>query len=296
MRIAHISDLHLPPLPFPGLPKLMSKRVFGYLNYVRNRASDQSEAIVEALCADLLAAAPDHIIVSGDLVNIALPDEVDRARAFLANLGAAEDVTVTLGNHDAYVPGAAAKAAAAYASYLKSDDGRTGFPVVRRRGDVVIVGLSTASASPPGFATGRVGADQLDRATAALERHADAVRVVAIHHPPDPALARGRRGLKDVDAVRSGLAGAGASLIVHGHNHRASLATLETVDGPARIVGVPSASSDGSHAEPSGYALYDIDAPSGRIRLTRRRLCEDRTAFATEETRTLSDGLDAPVS
>jgi len=35
LRIAHLSDLHLGPLPRPAFGALMSKRVFGYVNTLR---------------------------------------------------------------------------------------------------------------------------------------------------------------------------------------------------------------------------------------------------------------------
>jgi len=35
--LAHLSDPHLPPLPEPRASELAGKRVFGYLNWRRNR-------------------------------------------------------------------------------------------------------------------------------------------------------------------------------------------------------------------------------------------------------------------
>ncbi|GAB5376349.1 MAG: hypothetical protein AcusKO_28110 [Acuticoccus sp.] len=62
LRIAHLSDPHLGPLPRPSLPALMSKRaVFGYLNWVRNRRKSLAGGILDTLLADLNAQRPDHI-------------------------------------------------------------------------------------------------------------------------------------------------------------------------------------------------------------------------------------------
>ena len=58
--------------------------------------------IVEAIKAD----KPDHLAVTGDLVNLALDAELELARLWLETLGRPEDVSVVPGNHDAYVPGA----------------------------------------------------------------------------------------------------------------------------------------------------------------------------------------------
>ena len=59
------------------------------------------------IVGDLKAQAPDHIAVTGDLVNISLAAEYAPARAWLDALGPPQDVTLVPGNHDAYVRGAA---------------------------------------------------------------------------------------------------------------------------------------------------------------------------------------------
>ena len=59
--------------------------------------------MLAALVADLKARTPDHIAVTGDLVNLSLPSEFVAARAWLDALGNPRDVSVVPGNHDAYV-------------------------------------------------------------------------------------------------------------------------------------------------------------------------------------------------
>ncbi|MEO1102884.1 MAG: metallophosphoesterase, partial [Pseudomonadota bacterium] len=111
---------------------------------------------------------------------------------------------------------------------------------------------------------------QCEALRTALDRADDAYKIVLIHHPPDRALASGHRGLVDVAAVRDVLAEGCVDLVLHGHNHRASEATLATARGTAHIIGVPSASSDGVKHELAGYGLIDIDLVRKRVRLTRR--------------------------
>ena len=65
------------------------------------------------IVADMKAQAPDHIAVTGDIANIALPAEFTRGRDWLESLGDATDVTFVPGNHDVYVRQAAADAARA---------------------------------------------------------------------------------------------------------------------------------------------------------------------------------------
>ena len=69
-RLAHLSDVHLGPLPPVSFADLASKRVTGYVNWRRNRAHRMMDNALDALIADMLGQRPDHIAVTGDLVNL----------------------------------------------------------------------------------------------------------------------------------------------------------------------------------------------------------------------------------
>src|SRR5882672_8065288 len=101
--LAHLSDPHLAPLPRPRPRELASKRLIGYLHWRRIRHLVHRTAALDAITRDLAAMRPDHVAVTGDLVNIALPSEFARARHWLEGLGGPADVSVVPGNHDAYV-------------------------------------------------------------------------------------------------------------------------------------------------------------------------------------------------
>lgn len=281
-RLAHLSDPHLGPLPRPPLASLLSKRIFGYLNWQKNRRRALGANVLAALLNDVAAQNVDHVCVTGDLVNIALAEEFCNAARWLEGLGDPSDVSVVPGNHDAYVPGAARRAVEVWARWCSGDAG-AGFPFARRRGPILIAGVSTAVATPPLFASGRVGKTQLAGLAALLDRHDDAFKVVMIHHPPDTAEAAGRRGLDDVEAVREVLSAGCVDLVLHGHMHRASLNWLETPRGRAAMIGVPSASSDGSKHPIAGYALVDIDAERHTARLVRRGLAAPDGKVRTTE-------------
>ena len=102
--LAHVSDVHLAPLPTPRPSELLSKRGLGYLNWLRKRRAIHRADMLAALVADLKARAPDHIAVTGDLVNLSLTKRVCARRAIGSTaLGEPRDVTFVPGNHDAYV-------------------------------------------------------------------------------------------------------------------------------------------------------------------------------------------------
>src|SRR4051794_26646023 len=160
--LAHLSDPHLGPIAAPRLAELFGKRAIGYVNWRRNRRGAHREEVLAVLVADLKAQKPDHIAVTGDLVNIALASEFAPARQWLEALGSPDDVTVIPGNHDAYVRNTAGHSHRIWRDYMGSD-GETGlptFPFLRRRGPLSLIGTSSALPTAPFMATGRLGSVQ----------------------------------------------------------------------------------------------------------------------------------------
>ena len=119
--LAHLSDPHLPPLPAARLRDLTGKRALGYLNWTRNRHKYHRREVLDALVADMQAQRPDHIAVTGDLVNLALEAEFAPAQAWLESVGTPQQVTVVPGNHDAYVRATRHRFAGAFEQYLRGD-------------------------------------------------------------------------------------------------------------------------------------------------------------------------------
>jgi 3',5'-cyclic AMP phosphodiesterase CpdA len=264
--LAHISDPHLGPMPRPRFADLLGKRITGYLNWQLRRAPHHLPGTIDAVVNDLLAAHPDHVVVTGDLVNLALPDEFAMARKFLARLGPPEKVSVIPGNHDFYVRGAEEGYLGAWRDFLSADEvGKFSFPFLRRRGPVAIIGTSTAVATPLFFATGRLSGEQLAQLESLLEklRREKCFRVVLIHHPPvgdRPWLRR----LEDAEAFRAVIARRGAELVLAGHDHIAARHEIPGPDGPVPVLQVPSASAPfGDKHCDAGYNLYRIDGAPG---------------------------------
>jgi 3',5'-cyclic AMP phosphodiesterase CpdA len=263
--LAHLSDLHLASRP--RLTELAGKRGLGFINWHRGRKNIHRPDVLEDITADLKAHAADHIAVTGDLVNLSLPDEYARARTWLEALGPPSGVTVIPGNHDIYVGEAQQFPSRFWGEYMRGDedDSRSSFPFLRRRGNIALIALSTALPTGPFMATGRLGEEQLAKLAAALERTADCFRIVLIHHPPVSPLRRYMRRLTDAAALRAVLATKGAELLLHGHDHRRSLVWL---DGPREkipAVGVPSASARLRHhgENAAGYNIFRIDGAPG---------------------------------
>jgi 3',5'-cyclic AMP phosphodiesterase CpdA len=266
--LAHLSDPHLAPLPAARWRDLIGKRLTGYINWQHRRRFIHDPAVLAKLIADLHAQAPDHIAVTGDLCNIALREEFERGLKWLQELGSLHDVSLVPGNHDAYVA-KAVRYAPLWAPYMIGDDGSVGFPYVRRRGPLALIGLSTAVATPLFMATGRLGQAQLLRLdqTLAMLAGERVFRVVLIHHPPVSQSKRHKLLTDSAEFLRV-IAKRGAELVLHGHDH---LHMLNWLNGPngARVpaVGVPSASAaPGMAKDSAAYNLYVIDGAPGAWR------------------------------
>ncbi|WMT86042.1 metallophosphoesterase [Pelagibacterium sp. 26DY04] len=264
MTLAHISDIHLSPLPRPSLKDLASKRITGWLNWQLSRARMMRRDTLSALIAHLKSHQPDMTAVTGDLVNLALDEETARAANWLSALGKPETVCAIPGNHDAYVSGALPVALSAYGPYMSGETlDENPFPYVRRFGQVALVGLSSAVATLPFVAAGRLGREQIARCARILKLLGDAgyFRVVMIHHPPNHELARSRRlGLWDGPDFRTALKENGAELVLHGHTHLSSINSIPGADNEIPVIGVAAASSaPEGHDAPGRYNLFRIE-------------------------------------
>jgi 3',5'-cyclic AMP phosphodiesterase CpdA len=261
--LAHLSDPHLSPLPTARLRDLAGKRAFGYLNWTRNRHKFHRRDVLDALVSDMQAQAPDHIAITGDLVNLALEAEFAPSRAWLESVGAPDRVTVIPGNHDAYVRITRHRFAQAWGNYLDSDDtpgGSVAFPSLRRRGPLALISLSSAVPTPPLMATGRLGRTQLDKLECILAGLSteQAFRVLLIHHPLR-SNSRAKR-LTDSSKLLALLKQYGVELILHGHDHVHSTIWIDGPKGSIPAIGVPSASAVAHGRYPgAAYNLFSIE-------------------------------------
>lgn len=270
--VAHLSDLHLTdPDAGPG-DVLRLKQRLGLASWRNRRSHIHQDKVLGALAVDLLAQAPDRIVVSGDLVQVGTPDEFRQAAGWLAGFAAPEQVLLVPGNHEAYVPGAWERGREAWQTYLPQSP--EGWPWLVRHEGVLLIGLNSAAPSTPGLATGTLGKAQLAALEAALVQGArdELFRIVVLHHPPAGRVSW-RKRLTDQRRFAAVIARHGAGLILHGHSHCATLASLPGRGGSVPVVGVPSASAlDTRPGRIAGYGLLRITHTGSRwqLRLDRR--------------------------
>jgi 3',5'-cyclic AMP phosphodiesterase CpdA len=276
--IAHITDPHLAPAPLPGFADFRLKRFMGYVNWKRGREGLNDMGVLARLVEDLRAQAPDHVAMTGDLVNIGMPSEFRLAALWMKTLGDPRDVSFVPGNHDAYVRASMPMLKATFEPWTTGDSGVSDFPFLRVRGEIAIIGLTSAVPTGPLMATGRLGRRQLAALAALLDETGarGLARVILIHHPP---LSRGEapfRGLTDAAAFERIIGEHGAEAILHGHTHKQLIRSLpsratRTLGGKVPVLGAPSAAAathnPGARA---AYHLVRLELEGGLWRISAR--------------------------
>jgi 3',5'-cyclic AMP phosphodiesterase CpdA len=280
-RLAHISDPHLGPLPPIAWQQLMSKRITGYVNWQRHRGKVMASPVLTHVISDLKAQQADHLAITGDLVNLGLDAEIANARAWLDILGTPPDVSVAL-----------AKACKSWAPFMTGDElpkaltAASIFPFVRVRGNVAIIGVSSAIATIPFVARGELRPGQAKRLAILLSACGEQglFRVILIHHPPVRGAAAMHKRLFGIGLFQGVLAKHGAELVLHGHTHMPTLYRLEGRQAPVPVVGVPSTSQapDGLR-QAAGYNLFEISGRKGAWTCTlERRSVTEQSSVAVQ--------------
>ena len=299
MIVAHLSDPHVLDLHGVPLRTLLSgKRCTGAVNLLLMRQRAHRYDLAQRIAEDVAKRAVDHVVITGDMTNLALDTEFALCAKWLeSNLGlAAEQVSIVPGNHDRYTRGAARSArfeqwlgSYAQTELPSSEVSRSAFPFVRLRGPLAIIGLNSAVPRPPFVAAGVLGAHQLARLRSVLLHPEVTSRtaVVAIHHPPRKLQSRQwLNGLRDWQALSDALGVHPPGLLLHGHLHRRVVSDLESASGRWTVVGATSASL--AHADSdrvAGYNEYHFDDRGTLLTMRARILSPGTGGFETRELR-----------
>ncbi|MGO8968155.1 MAG: metallophosphoesterase family protein [Myxococcaceae bacterium] len=273
LRIAHVSDTHV--LSTRGVEwhnLLFNKRLTGQANLLLHRGRvfrrDYLLAVLEAA-----AASADHVVVTGDITNLALESEYEEALRLLDGVARSVEVTVVPGNHDIYLPSIQHERRFPhyFRRFLKSDlpdlalDLPAGpYPCVKLRGPTAIIALSSGVPRPPFVASGFLGDEQRVALARALAHPEVAKRVplILVHHPPVDArncLARLRDGLVDAAQLRDTLAPLARGLVLFGHLHVRVRCVLRTATGALNVICASGAALDHPNsAVRAGFNRYEI--------------------------------------
>ncbi len=302
-RLAHISDVHLGPLPKVSLSELASKRITGYVNWRRNRRKHLFGTALEEVIEAMAETELDHVAITGDLVNLATSTEIETVTKWLEVNFLPDRTTLVPGNHDAYVPGALKRAVKAWKPWILAGGEAHGkgtyFPTLTERGDCAIIGMSSANPSLPFMATGDLSSRQARKAGKLLAEAGERgkFRVVLIHHPPVEDAAPWYKRLKGIRRFQKMIRKNGAELVLHGHTHLDSLHHIDTDRGRVPVVGIASASQGPKGSKPNaGFNLFEITGKPGAWTMVHRRFSlNDDGHSVSENTTAPRAGTEAPV-
>lgn len=299
LTLAHLSDLHLGPLPQRSAWRhFRLKRVLGTLSWHLRRKDVHDLAVAEAMVNDIRKMQPTHVAFLGDLVNVAAHDEFPQAAAWLRKFGAPGWISMVPGNHDTYVHVPWSQGLKALEPYMAGEASLSGpyttsynqgaFPYVRFVRNMAVIGLTSAVPQSLFRAGGTLGEVQLNALGNLLRnlKQRGYYRAVLIHHPPLPGLNKARKALTDAAAFCDVVSREGAELVLHGHNHHDMLNWIESNGSRIPVVGVPSGSSRGTaKVKPATWNLYDITRTNGRWQTTATTRTWDESRQAFVETR-----------
>lgn len=189
MRIAHISDLHIFEPSSIKLSGLLSKRITGLFNLYTFRKNKYSFNVFQRLVDDIIDENPDHVICTGDISNLALDSEFEKAKNILQLIGGYRKLSVIPGNHDYYTAGAVRSRR--FESYFFpymfkhfSDLDVNLYPYIKEVGNVVIAGLCSAINTLPLLAYGRIDHKQIGKLIEQLSkpRYDNKFKILIFHH------------------------------------------------------------------------------------------------------------------
>ncbi|HVH45801.1 MAG TPA: metallophosphoesterase, partial [Labilithrix sp.] len=147
------------------------------------------------------------------------------------------------------------------------------FPIVKLRGPLAVIGMSSAVPRPPLVASGELGLKQVE-ALARILAHDEVKRrtpLLALHHPihnPSSRLKTWVEGLVDASDLGDAVAQIERGLLLHGHLHNRMQRAFPTRAGALLAVGATSASlhHEDQHRM-AGFNLYEFDGAGGLLKV-----------------------------
>jgi 3',5'-cyclic AMP phosphodiesterase CpdA len=259
MRFIHLTDPHLSSLAGHSFLGVKGKRRSGYLSWTQRRHTIHTRQTLDQLTDAIQAESPDQIILSGDLIQIGLEQEIQQVGKWLEALAPAEQILFVPGNHDVYAEDSWSSIRRHWDFILpprpgnEADNSRSAYPLARDLGNIRLIGISSAYVTPIFSARGAIGKKQFKRLEQLIQQAHDLAYMpfLVIHHPPLPGMSIWRKALKEVDELKKLISKQKPALICCGHLHQ----NIEVIEGETRVFSTASASNRLN----ASYRVFDIE-------------------------------------
>jgi 3',5'-cyclic AMP phosphodiesterase CpdA len=170
--------------------------------------------LLDPLVKIINSAAPDLVVVSGDLTQRARVAQFGEARAFLDRIAAPR--LVVPGNHDVPLDNVAMRAFAPWSRYRRWIS--TDLNPVFEDEEIAVAGVNTVN--PLYWQRGRIGDPAVARIRSAFSDSDERrVHIVVAHHPFAQASEERKALMRGAPAAAVALAQCGADVILSGHLH-----------------------------------------------------------------------------
>ena len=236
-----------------GFARFLGKRCLGYLSWDRNRRFIHRRSILDLVSSAVKKEQPDLLVVTGDLVQLGIREEIKEAADWLREMAESTNVFVVPGNHDVYTKSSIKLIEDIWRPYTRLN--ADSFPTKVIMDSIVVIGLSSANPTPFWSAAGVVKQQQLDRLRQLLIQYRKKFVCVLIHHPITSFGMPNRKRLKNYHQLGKVLSEHRVGLVLHGHMH---LNKDYKLSSETQIFCTASASSN-KKCRAASYRVFDIN-------------------------------------
>ena len=270
MKIIHISDLHILEIKATPLD-FLNKRIIGGLNIYFNRKGEYLTENVEKLFNDINKQKFDHIIITGDFTNLALPSEFKKAKELLEMLGDHSKISIVPGNHDSYTRKAFRKKY--FQKYFdkwlindlkveKNKKSDKKFPYVRLLDDnIAVIGFNTSITSCCFCSAGKISNYQIKEFEKMMESSQlkDRYKIVLIHQDLKKVskFEEWSSGIRDRKKIVKLFSKHKIDLVLHGHRHYNTEYQIDEENYKLKIIET-AASARYTKNSSGSYSIYEI--------------------------------------
>ncbi|MEM1081722.1 MAG: metallophosphoesterase [Pseudomonadota bacterium] len=258
MRLIHLTDPHLTDLSHIRLGPLAGKRWLSARAWHRKRQHLHRREQLDALVSQLSPRLPDAFVVTGDLCQVGLNEEIERARDWLDALNTIAPVMLVPGNHDVFARDSVASIERHWSPFFHRANPATEALGQLTLGSIQLIGLNSSLPTAPGLASGRIGHSTLATLRQSLDFHRSRFRIVLLHHPPLRGIATRRKALRDDRQLTEVLSHAGAELVLYGHMHRNLDHALKCANGQSLPLLCTASASSTVPAHPAAARQIDV--------------------------------------